>query len=191
MKKFVSLAFAIVLMLAFSATAFAAPSPGPTTGTDTPGVALVPQTTADLTADANTKFTAKLSALGGISPILFDLSGTPGSIRVLDTRISAGINYKVLHFTGGAWVEIAPTGWGNGWLTFTASSFSPFAVVNVPGTASNNNTTTSTATTAPAAGVRSPSTSGFDMGFVQAGLSLVSTISLLGASGLRFAKIMK
>lgn len=135
MKKVVSVVAALVLSLAMGVTCFAA-SPvkvtskteGVTVGEAAAEVTAAVDTKEELKAVLGDKYTDAASVVA-----VFELTGTPGKVELAVTGISAGDSIVVLHWANGlsAAPEVLNATAGDGTVTFTASSFSPFAIVKL------------------------------------------------------------
>lgn len=138
MKKFMTAALACVLTLGMSVTAFAAPSvtTEKTTATDSNGNAVV-VVEAEVTAAEKEEATEKAQEAYGVAPLYvrdFDVAGAsesnPVTIKIPVAAINAGDTVVVLHkrSVDNVWETLSGTA-GDGFVTVTVTSCSPFAVV--------------------------------------------------------------
>lgn len=109
-----------------------------TLGTVTGNAALTSAAT-----DANKTVTATV-----LSVVNLESTSTNKTVVVNNSAIKAGKTYVVLHYTEAGWVTLPATVTADGVLSFTADSFSPFAIVEISVT--DKGAATPGATTTPA-----------------------------------------
>lgn len=158
-KKLITLALACVLTLGMSVTAFAAPSVGSpsttqsvTTATDSNGNP-VEITVTTITEEEMTEVTNRARNLYGSAPIYtadFSVAGAsesnPITIRWAAPAIQAGDRVVILHKVNGVWREETNVSVTDGAVYVTVTSCSPFAMVRAAATGTNTNTNTNTNT---------------------------------------------
>lgn len=146
-KKLITLALACVLTLGMSMTAFAAPSVGSpsttqsvTTATDSNGNP-VEITVTSITEEEMTEVTNRARNLYGSAPIYtadFSVAGAsesnPITIRWAAPAIQAGDRVVILHKVNGVWREETNVSVTDGAVYVTVTSCSPFAMVRVVAT---------------------------------------------------------
>lgn len=189
MKKILTIALTIAIVGSMSIAALAAspsvsapePTPAPVEqpGNITPSV---PNASA-VTASAGVKvenwdgtgagaFYEYINSVAGAQLIgAFELSGKTGSVTLSMPGVVAGGKYAVLHYTNGKMVSVPVTAVGAGSITFTAASFSPYAIVALP------------------AGAKSPNTSADPYASTKALVLAISAVSLIGMSAMRFSRV--
>lgn len=152
MKKFISVAFALVLALSLSVSAFAAGSQSGAVGTTTAGVTAAVSGDQAVTGEVSGTNLAKTLTKAGVTasnPTLvevLDLSGTvpaDGKVVLTNLSIPTGKDVVVLHMPTGTttWQKEACT-WDGTTLTITGlTTFSPFAILTVDKAAATTATT--------------------------------------------------
>ncbi len=144
MKKLLKFGIAMVATLALSLTAMAAPSPSGTasaTGRDSAGNA-VTISVADSSQSVTIADAASLAGLNANTTRLlgvYDITAPgldvpPVTITMNMAGVTATSKIAVLHYVNGAWVNVPATA-GNGTVTFTVDTLSPFAFFVEGGTA--------------------------------------------------------
>lgn len=154
MKKALALCSALVLSLAFSLTAVAAPSVDTGAVADD-GTTYTEETTNQYAAETTVASTSVAVVVSAVSPqtaaaadnlakayvgstaiisTIVDISVPEGTgaaeFTLYDADLLAGMDVTILHQKAdGNWEAITPSAVGNGSVTFTLTSYSPVAVV--------------------------------------------------------------